>query len=292
MKFVSLAFASLSLFAQPQAIADNQSLAHCWAVIWSKVPEPLRTQVANAPLVPSRTPPMEILVRSLSRKVQSQDGIAPGASGIEQPSIVAAAQREQILEPKALFLGKAIEVYSKMQAKTLGEGLVSPSGAPLKYDNLILASFLSRQGPVTREDLGGIILVDPKGTKWPLRFSVVGPNPAGNWLTESAYSEECRKLQGFIQAGDWPQAMEAKLRATVRKTSPNEPLLIGLDLLAALDHPAGKEAQIQEGAARLSALMPRNPDALSLCAAAYLAAGKPEFAGRLRAWIAELKPMP
>lgn len=91
MKFISLAFVSLSLFAQPQAVADIQSPANCWAAIWSKVPEPLRTQVANSPLVPSRTPPMEILVRSVARKVPSQDGVAPGASGIEQPPIAGGA---------------------------------------------------------------------------------------------------------------------------------------------------------------------------------------------------------
>jgi|GEM_PF-4202920 len=290
MKFASLAFASLALLAQAQAPADINQPANYWASVWAKVPEPMKTALANTPLVSNQRPPMEILVKPPARNTSSDDEAGSGSEGTERAQIAGGAQQEQVLEPKALFSGKAFEVYSRMQAKTLGGGLVSPSGASLKFNNLWRwPPVVTRQGLITREDLGAMMLADAKGTKWALPFKVVGPTPGKDWMTEPAFSEECQKLQGFILAGDWPKAFDPSLRKTARKTSPNEPLLLALDILAALDQPAGKEAQIQEAAAKLSALLPRNPGALSLCAAAYLATGKPEFAGRLRAWISEMK---
>jgi hypothetical protein len=167
--------------------------------------------------------------------------------------------------------------------------MVSPFAATLQFQSLWLVQTVLRSGLITKQDDGAIILVDPKGTRWPLRFFVVGPKPSETWETEPVYSGECLQLQAAILAGDWPKAFDAPLRKAARKTSPNEPLLLALDLLAALDEPAGKEAQLQEAAARLAALLPRNPEALSLSAAAYLATGKPEAAGRLKSWQAWLK---
>jgi hypothetical protein len=229
---------------------------------------------------------MEIVVRPAPRKPAGEEAV-PGA--VEPVPAAPKAALEPSLEPKALFTGKALEVYSRMQARALGEGMVSPAAAPLTFQSLWLVSAVMRSGMMTKPDDGAIILVDPKGTRWPLRFFVVGPKPAEKWETEPVYSGECLQLQAAILAGDWPKAFDAPLRKAVRKTSPNEPLLLALDLLAALDQPGGQEAQLQEAAARLAALQPRNQEALSLSAAAYLAAGKPESAGRLTSWVAWLK---
>lgn len=58
----------------------------------------------------------------------------------------------------------------------------------------------------------------------------------------------------------------------MRKTSPNEVLVVALDLLADLDRPAGREAALLASSAKLGSLQPRNAHALRLCAAAALAA--------------------
>jgi hypothetical protein len=230
---------------------------------------------------------MELLVRS-TRRVAPGEGNPPGEGEPAPPA--GAAPPEQALEPRSLFRGKALEVYSRMQAKTLGEGLVSPAGSALKFDSLVPATILSRQGPIPRDDAGIVLLTDARGGRWPLRFYVVGPRATGPWLNEASTPEEGQKLQAFILAGDWPRATDPALRKALRKASPNEPLLQALDLLGALEKPAGQEALLQEAAARLAALLPRNPEALSLCAAAYLAAGRPESAGRLKGWQAGLGP--
>jgi hypothetical protein len=285
MRSLALAFASLTLFAQPQA-APGPDPAACWAALWARVPEARKAALAAAPPVVNQRPPMEIVVRSAPRKPAGEE---VGTGAAEPVPAAPRAVVEASLEPKALFTGKALEVYSRMQARALGEGMVSPAAAVLKFQSLWLVSGIGRSGMMTREDDGAIILVDPKGTRWPLRFYVVGTKPAAQWETEPVYSGECLQLQAAILAGDWPKAFDAPLRKAARKTSPNEPLLLALDLLAALDQPGGQEASLQEAAARLAALQPRNREALSLCAAAYVAAGKPESAGRLKSWMAWLQ---
>ena len=62
--------------------------------------------------------------------------------------------------------------------------------------------------------------------------------------------------------------------------------------LAALEQPAGKAAVLEQAALKLSARAPLNGDALALCAAAYVAAGKGEAAGRLKGWMAAKKLTP
>ncbi len=291
MRSVVLVFASLALLAQAPAPANSNQPASSWASIWAKVPEPLKTALANSPLVFNGGPPMEILAKPVPTRAPSGEEASPGTGGTEAAPTASPQPKGQLLEPKDLFAGKSLEVYSRMQAKTLGEGLVSPWGASLTFNKLVPGHQLLRMGLVERYDGGTLYFADPKGNKWPLRFYVAGPTPTSpDWTTESALSEETQKLQGFILAGEWPKAFDAKLRKAARKTSPNEPLLLALDILTALDQPAGKEAQLQEAAARLAALMPRNHQALSLSAAAYLAAGKPEFASRLKSWLSWVKP--
>jgi hypothetical protein len=274
MKLLVLALTSSTLLAQPQVVEDAKWAPVPWATLWARVPASLKTAVAGVAPVPGKTPPMEILVRPMV--VQSQ--IADGTENVQAPQ-----------ERRSAWAEELIEAYSRAQAKVLGEWMVSPAGAPLKFDRVAMASFVSRNGLETKSDEGNVILVDPNGTKWRLRFKTVGAKPADKWWTEPVHSEEYQRLLGLVSAGDWPGAFDAKVRDKVRKTGPNEPLLLALDILAALDQPAGKEKQLQDAASKLSALRPRSQEALSLSAAAYLAAGKPEPAGRLTAWIAELK---
>jgi hypothetical protein len=274
MKLLLLALASSTLLAQPQVVDDAKQAPVPWATLWERVPGGLKTAVAALPPVPGKTPPMEILVRPLNVPSRSADGTANAEAPAEQRSAWAEAP---------------LETYSRTQAKVLAEWMVSPAGGALKFENVAVLSFVSRLGLETRNDEGNVVLVDPNGTKWRLRFKTVGAKPAEKWGTEPVHSDDYQKLLGLASAGDWPGAFDAKLRDSVRKTSPNEPLLVALDILAALDQPAGKEKPLRDAAARLSALRPRSQGALSISAAAYLAAGTPESAGRLAAWIAELK---
>jgi hypothetical protein len=231
---------------------------------------------------------MEILVRPSQGKPGGAS--LPGEVFMDPAGTTGNTQVEQALEPKALFLGRALEVYSRNQAKTLGERLVSPEGAFLKFNGLVRSyTMIYKGGLRPQDDAGSIVLVDPAGAKWLLPFYVVGPKPGEDWKTEPVLSGESQQLRDAILAGDWPKAMDPKTRKAARKTSPYEPLLLGLDLLESLDHPGGKETQMQETAATLALLAPRNPGALSICATAYLASGRPDLAGRLRAWVADAK---
>jgi len=255
MKSLLLAFASAALVAQAPA-------GDCWSALLSRVPAALR---AAGPATSDPKPPMEILVR------------VPGAR------LPAAGEME--VTPEQI---KGLEVYSRTQARAIGEGLVTPSGDPLVFHSLYKRRYMSRSGLILRDDAGAILLVDPKGVRWSLVFSVSGPTWTGDWTAEPACSEACSKLKALVLAGDWAQAMDGRLRDKVRKTSPNEVLVVALDLLADLDRPAGREAALLASSAKLASLQPRNADALRLCAAAAMAAGRPEEAGRLRAWMAGL----
>ena len=57
MRSVVLVFASLALLAQAPAPANSNQPANSWASIWAKVPEPLKTALANSPLVFNGGPP-------------------------------------------------------------------------------------------------------------------------------------------------------------------------------------------------------------------------------------------
>ena len=277
MKLLVFALTSSTLLAQPLVAEDAKWAPVPWATLWAKAPASLKTALAAVPLAPGKTPPMEILVRPMLVQKQAADG---------------AESVEPAQERRSAWGEELIETYSRTQAKILGEWMVSPAGAPLKFDKVVMASFVTRTGIETKSDEGNVLLVDPSGTKWRFRFKSIGARPADKWWTEPVHSEEYQRLLGLVSAGDWPGALDTKARDKVRKTGPNEPLLLALDILAALDQPAGKEKQLLDAAARLSALRPRSQEALSLAAAAYVAAGKPEPAGRLMAWIAELKNAP
>jgi hypothetical protein len=205
---------------------------------------------------------------------------------VRVPGAKAPAAGETEVAPELI---KPLEVYSRTQARAIGEGLVSPSGDPLVFQSLYKRRLLTRSGFTERDDAGAILLADSKGARWSLQFAVAGPATAGDWKAEPACSADCLKLKALVLAADWPQALDLRLRDKVRKTSPNEPLVVALDLLADLDHPAGHEATLLASSARLASLQPRNADALRLCVAASLAAGRPEAAEKLRAWIAGLR---
>lgn len=256
MKSLLLAFASSALVAQAPA-------GDFWSALASRVPAALR---ADGPATPDPKPPMKILVR------------VPG------PNLPAAGETEVSQEQT-----KALEVYSRTQARAIGEGLVTPAGDPLAFHSLYKRRYTSRGGVILRDDAGAIILVDAKGVRWSLMFAVTGPTWMGDWTAEPACSEDCLKLKALVLAGDWVQALDGRLRDKVRKTSPNEVLVVALDLLADLDRPAGREAALLASSTKLASLEPRNADALRLCAAAALAAGRPGEAERLRGWTAGLR---
>ena len=285
MRLAPMLLATLSLPVWAQAPTDPKAAGDCWVALGSRLPVALRTALADTAAKPNKRPPMEILVKppvgTARPGGELQDGSEPQAALTSPP--------EQILEPKDLFLRASIELYSRAQARILGAGLVSPTGAPLKFHHIAPVNFISRSGLSPMENAGYLVLAESKGTRWYFRFSLLGPNSA--WDGPAECSEDGLKLRALILAGAWAGAFDVGLRKAVRRSSPDEPILLGLDLLEALNRPAGKEARIQETAARLAALVPRNPDALSLCAGAYLATGKPVMAAHLKAWIAEMKPL-
>jgi hypothetical protein len=289
MKIALLAFSSMVLLAQPQENPKTAQTSKCIATIWAKVPNGIKTLLAQTVMVPNNVPPFEILVKSVSGKTQSLDSAGLGSGAIGRVLKAGGAQQAQSLDTKALFSGKALEVYSRMQARVIGEGLVTPSGEPLKFNSLMPTVLLTNQGVVTRQDAGNIIMTDSKSTLWSLRFKVVGPKPAEKWLNDPVFSDDCLKFQSLILAGDWEKAQNPELLASVKKSSPNEPLLLALEILESIDQPKGKEAQLQVAAATLSSLVPRNANVISLCAAAFLVSGSAEQAGHLMSWMSEMK---
>ena len=235
MKLAVFAFTSLALIAQPQAAAPGPS-AECWPALWARVPAPLKADLAKVAPAPGGKPPMEILMRTAGAKGQVLD---------EQNSAPGITQMLRRPDGRIIYYGRTVDVYSRLQAKNLAESMISPAGEPLAFSALVPGSFLDRGGMVTNDLVGGIVTTDAHQVRWTLRYRVVGPTPAGRWEEEAGYSPDCRKLQAAILAGDWPKAFDARTREAVRKTSPDEPLLAALEILATLDQPAGKAALVK-----------------------------------------------
>ena len=141
MKPVLFALASLSLLGAQQAPSAPGSSAACWAAFGSRLTPAQRAALAAIPPIPNKKPPMEVLVRrpaATAKTAEEAQGADPQPVSNEVP--------DQVLEPKVLFYGAPLEVYSKAQAKALGEGMVTPAGGTLTFHRFSPVTFLSRNG--------------------------------------------------------------------------------------------------------------------------------------------------